>query len=186
MELQIQDLVSSIKKEGIDAAKKKSAEIIAEAEEKAAGIVAQAQSEASELFEKTKKEIELLSNSAQVGAQQARRDAVLSFKKEVETHYKNILSASVAENLNGDALASLIKAVVTDKDVSSMKVEIASVTDQLKSALAEEIKNGLEIVPVKGVNAGFRLASKDGSGFFDCTDEAIAEMLAPFFSDLSI
>ena len=50
--------------------------------------------------------------------------------------------------------------------------------------LAKEIKAGLEIRPSKNVQQGFRLASKDGSGYFDCTDEGIMEMLMPYFRDL--
>jgi V/A-type H+-transporting ATPase subunit E len=42
------------------------------------------------------------------------------------------------------------------------------VTDALKAKLAKEIKEGLEIKPTKNVQAGFRLAAKDGSGYFDC------------------
>jgi V/A-type H+-transporting ATPase subunit E len=61
---------------------------------------------------------------------------------------------------------------------------VAEVSDGLKSALAKEIKGGLEIRPSKNVKAGFRLAAKDGSGYFDCTDEEIAEMLMPYFRDL--
>ena len=46
MELQIQELVSSIQKEGIEVAKAEADRIIAEANEKAAAIIAQAKSEA--------------------------------------------------------------------------------------------------------------------------------------------
>ena len=58
--------------------------------------------------------------------------------------------------------------------------------DALKAELAEELKKGLEIKPTKGVKAGFRLAAKDGSGYFDCSDEAIAEIIMPYFRDLDI
>ena len=58
--------------------------------------------------------------------------------------------------------------------------------DALKAELAEELRNGLEIKPTKGVKAGFRLAAKDGSGYFDCSDEAIAEIIMPYFRDLGI
>ena len=33
---------------------------------------------------------------------------------------------------------------------------------------------------------GFRLAAKDGSGYFDCSDQEIAEMLMPFFRDMHL
>ena len=43
----------------------------------------------------------------------------------------------------------------------------------------------LQIVrPAKGVRAGFRLAAKDGSGYFDCSDDEIMQMLMPYFRNL--
>ena len=60
MELQIQDLVSSIRKEGIDAANSEASSIIAEAKKKAETIVADAKAEAARTKESSEKEIEIL------------------------------------------------------------------------------------------------------------------------------
>ena len=57
---------------------------------------------------------------------------------------------------------------------------------ELRQELAQELQNGLEIRPSKKVGAGFRLAAKDGSGYFDCSDEEIAQMLMPFFRDMRL
>ncbi len=54
MELQIQDLVSSIRKDGIDAANAEAEAIIAEAKKKADAIIADAKSEAK-VFRKLQK-----------------------------------------------------------------------------------------------------------------------------------
>ena len=70
--------------------------------------------------------------------------------------------------------------------MAQYSAEVAAVSDELKSELADEVRNGLEIKPTRGVNAGFRLAAKDGSGYFDCTDDAIAEMMMPYFRNLEI
>ena len=63
---------------------------------------------------------------------------------------------------------------------------MGQVTDGIRQQLAQELKNGLEIRPSKKVGAGFRLAAKDGSGYFDCSDQEIAEMLMPFFRDMHL
>ena len=141
MELQIQDLVSSIRKEGIDAAQAEAGNIIAEAKKKAEEIIAQANAEAKSKKDSTEREISILKESAAMSAEQAKRDAVLSFKDEIKGEFEKILAA--------------------------------------------EIKNGLEIRPTKNVQAGFRLAAKDGSGYFDCSDEEIMQMLMPYFRDLN-
>lgn len=184
MELQIQDLVSSIRKEGIDAANVEAETIIADAKKKAEAIVADAKAEAKSMKETSEKEISILKESAAVSAEQAKRDAMLAFKTEVQAEFEKILSAKIQDNLSDAALGKLIHAVVADEDVKNYSVEVSKVNDSLKAELAEEIKNGLEIKPTKGVQAGFRLAAKDGSGYFDCSDDEIMQMLMPYFRNL--
>ena len=184
MELQIQDLVSSIRKEGIDVANAEAETIISEAKKKAEKIVADAKAEAKSIKETSEKEIGILKESAAISAEQAKRDAMLEFKTEVKAEFEKILSAKIKDNLSDAALGKLIHAVVAGEYVQNYAVEVSEVNASLKSELAEEIKNGLEIKPTKGVQAGFRLAAKDGSGYFDCSDEEIMKMLMPYFRNL--
>ena len=184
MELQIQDLVSSIRKDGIDAANAEAEAIILEAKKKAEMIIADAKAEAKNIQETSEKEINILKESAALSAEQAKRDAMLAFKNEVQAEFEKILSAKIKNNLSDTALGKLIQAVVADEDVQNYSVEVAEVSDLLKAELAEEIKNGLEIKPTRSVRAGFRLAARDGSGYFDCSDEEIMQMLMPYFRNL--
>lgn len=183
MELQIQDLVSSIKKDGIDSANKEAAAIVAQAREQADSIIAQAKAEAEKLRQDANAEIEVFKNSARLSAEQAKRDAVLAFRQEIQKEFEKILAADVCKALDQQTLAALIRAALQGEDVSAYTVEVGQVTDAIRRELAQELKNGLEIRPSKKVGAGFRLAAKDGSGYFDCSDEEIAEMLMPFFRD---
>ena len=171
MELQIQNLVSSIRKEGIEAANKEAEAIIAEAKKKADSIVADAKAEARQHKDASEKEISILRESALVSAEQAKRDAVLAFKTEIQGEFEKILASDVRKEVAGE-------------DVSKYAAEVSDVGDALKGELAEEIKKGLEIRPTKGVQQGFRLAAKDGSGYFDCSDDGIMEMLMPYFRNL--
>jgi len=184
MELQIQDLVTSIRKEGIDAANAEAEAIIAEAKKKADAIVAAARAEAQDAKDSAEKEIGVLKESAAVGAEQAKRDAMLAFRASVQAEYEKLLSSAISANLKGEALGKLIRASLAGEDISAYTAEVAEVGDALKAELAAEIKNGLEIKPVKNIKAGFRLAAKDGSGYFDCTEEEIMQMIMPFFRNL--
>ncbi len=185
MELQIQDLVTSIRKEGIDAANSEADSILAEAKKKAEAIIADARTEAKREKESAEKEIAVLRESAIVSADQAKRDAVLAFKTEVQSAYEKLLSADIKKSLNGEALGKLIRAAMEGEELSGYTAEVAEVSDTLKAELAEEIKGGLKISPTKGIQAGFRLAANDGSGYFDCSDEEIMEMLMPYFRELA-
>ena len=184
MELQIQDLVSSIRKEGVEAANAEAESIVAEAKKKADSIVANAKAEAQQVKDASEKEISILKESAAVSAEQAKRDAVLAFKTEIQKEFEKILSADIRKELSGDGLGKLIRAAVGGENVADLAAEVSEVSDALKAELADEIKKGLEIRPTKSVQSGFRLASKDGSGYFDCSDDGIMEMLMPYFRDL--
>ncbi len=184
MELQIQDLVSSIRKEGIDAANSEADSIIAEAKKKAEAIIADARAEAKRAKEASEKEIGILRESAIVSSEQAKRDAMLAFKNEVQGAFEKILSGKIQKSMDGEALGKLIRAAVEGEDVSKYTAEVADVSDALKAELADEIKAGLTIRPTKGVQAGFKLSANDGSGYFDCSDEEVMQMMMPYFRDL--
>ena len=186
MELQIQDLVTSIKKDGIDAANREADAIIAQAKEQAAAIVAEAKSSADKLLQDANAEIEVFKNSARLSVEQTKRDAVLAFRQEIQKEFEKLLSADVNQALDAATLATLIRAALQGEDASAYTAEVGEVTDSIRGELAQELKNGLEIRPSKKVGAGFRLSAKDGSGYFDCSDEEIAQMLMPFFRDMRL
>ena len=186
MELQIGDLIASIRKEGIDAADQEAEKIVGEARKKAEDILAAANTEAKRLRESAQRDTELLKESANAEVSQAVRDAVLSFKSEIQSEYDKILSGEIRTALDDEALVKLIQAALAGEDASKYTAQIANVTEGLRSKLAAEIESGLEIKPVKNIKAGFRLAAKDGSGYFDCSDEEITQMLAPYLKQIKL
>ncbi len=186
MELQINDLISSIKKDGIEAANAEANAIVENAKRQAAQIIRNAENEAEQIRIKNEKEIAVLKESVKLNAEHTLRDAMLSFKKAVEAEFEKLLSADAGKAVDTQLLAKLIRAAMCDENPSDYAAEVAQVTEGLKSELADEIRNGLEIRPVPNVHTGFRLAAKDGSGYFDCSDEEIVKMLQPFFTELNI
>lgn len=186
MELQIQDLISSIRKEGIETANQEAAVIMADAETKAEQIIAKAKVEAEQIKDKAREEAETYRKSAELNAQQAKRDATLAFEKEVQARFEKILAAQVENTLQDQALVKLICAALQGENPADYTLEVKKVTESLKSGLAQQIRDGLEIRPSAKVRSGFRLAVKDGSGYFDCSTEEISQMLMPFFRDIHI
>lgn len=186
MELQISDLVSAIKKEGYEAAQAEADRILAEAKAQAAEIVAEAKKAAAQEKERAAAEINTLREGARVDAEQAKRDAVLSFRDTVQAEFEKILAADTAKTVQGETLAKLITAALGEENPADYAAEVAEVSDGLKGELAAAIKAGLELRVTKSVRAGFRLRAKDGSGYFDCSDEEITKMLLAFYSGLAI
>ena len=181
MEIQIQDLVQSIKRDGIEEAKKEAETIISAAKAKAEEIIAASKAEAEKNIENANREIE----SSKALIKQAERDAVLSVKKELEQLLERILAEKVSKDLSEKSLAALITAAIGNEDPSKYAVEIDETKAALKSVLAKQIEKGLEIRPVKGMS-GMKLSCKDGSGFYDFSDEEIAALLRPVLGDMKI
>ena len=184
MEIQIEDLVSSIKKDGIDAANEEAQRIINAAKSKADEIIKAAKAEQEKITQQGKKEIEVLTSSAKVAALQAQRDAVLLFKDAVKKEFEKLLTADIKKTMDAETLADLIKAAISGESPENYSAEISKSQEGLKGELASKLNNGLEIKISPDFNVGFRLSSKDGSGYFDCSDEEITEMLNPFFPDI--
>ena len=136
MELQIQDLVSSIKKDGIDSANQEAAAILEQAKKQADAIIAEAKAEADKLLQDARSETEMFKDSARLSAEQAKRDAVLAFRQEVQREFEKLLAADVSKALDQQALAALIRAALQGEDVSAYTVEVAQVTDGIRQERA--------------------------------------------------
>ena len=186
MEIQIQDLVNAIKKEGVDTAKAQADEIIAKAQEEADKIIAKANSEYDKIIKKANTEIETLKASALTMVEHAKRDAILFYKKAVEDELEILLNANIEKVVKSEVLAKLIIAALNEENPKDYIVEVNEVNNGLKGELASKIQQGLEIKANPNIRAGFKLTAKDGSGYIDCSSEELAKILAPFFPEFSL
>ncbi len=191
MELQIQDLVESIKRDGILEAEKRAAEIIADAKTKADEIVRTGAKDAAKLIEDARKEVAVMQQSGRAAVEQASRDVLLSLKKAIQAQFDILLEKELEKTFSGEQLVSLIVQVVqsglTDPATSSVelnKEQVKALATVLKTKLAQEMKSGLEIRPVEGVRTGFKLSQKDGKSFYDFSTGEIATLMAPFLNPL--
>ncbi|MEA4860551.1 V-type proton ATPase subunit E [bioreactor metagenome] len=188
MAQQIQDLVASIRKDGIEAAQKEAAQIIADAKQQADALLREARKEAAALVEKAQREMDTRDQSARSSLQQASRDVQLSLKKAILSQLDALLVKTVEKGFEGKDLVTLIEKVVTSvgdsasKQVQLSEKDFSALAAQLKTQLQESLKEGLEIKAVDSVSSGFRLAEKDGSGFYDFSAEETAALLKPFLS----
>jgi len=189
MAQQIQDLVASIQKQGIDKANEEAAQIISEAQDKAAKIVSEGKRDAEKLVSDAQKEIELRDTSAQASLKQAARDVQLSLKKSLQAQLNVLLETKISKAFTGDHLVKLIQGVLSQDIVDPSKAELQlsqkdfdALGQTLVKELGDAVKKGLVIKPVKAVSVGFRLSDKDGSGYFDFGDEDVAQLMAPFLS----
>ncbi|NCB26867.1 MAG: V-type ATP synthase subunit E, partial [Bacteroidia bacterium] len=161
MAQQIQDLVASIRKDGIEVAQKEAAQIIADAKAQAEDLIRDAKKEAASLLEKAQREIDTRDQSARSSLQQASRDVQLSLKKAIGAQLDRLLVEQVAKAYSSSELVGLIAQVVASlgagkqSEVQVSQKDFDALAKSLAGQLSDAIKAGLEIKPVASVSTGF-------------------------------
>lgn len=187
MEQQIQDLIDSIRKDGIENAENESKKIIEEAQIKAHDIVKKAEEEKAGLIADAEKEIAREKANYLESLRMAARDLSLSFKKETEEKFQTILDSSVKNAIDEKVLKELITTVVKAEFDSDVVVVLPAeagknISSSLASALASELKRGVELSYSSQLNGGFKVIDKDGKAYIDLSDDEITKLLYPYIS----
>ena len=186
MEQQIQDLIASIKKDGIESATNESKKILEEARKEAERIVNEARKERDKIIADGKKTIEIERESSISSVKQAARDVSLTLRKNLEDKFKKILGNKVSSSLDEKVIAEAIVAVVKGEcngcDVEVSKEMVDKVNAVLTSQFAQELEKGVTLRSSSSVSGGFKVYSKDGSAYIDLSDEEITKLLYPYLS----
>ena len=191
MDVQLQELIDKIKKDGVATAEAEAAKKIAEAEKKAEGIVADAQDKAAEIIKNAKAETERMEKASEEAIVQAGRNMLLSFKDSLVAELDGLIQAETAKAATKDVLAKLIpetvKAWAKNSDASELSVlltekDLKSLESALTGDLKSEISKGLEIKPDKTLTAGFRIGVKNGAAYYDYSAESLAEMFGAYLN----
>ncbi len=187
MEQQIQDLINSIKKDGIDSATNESRKIIEEAEKKAETIIREANAERDRLIADGMRRLEKEKESFSESLKMAARDLSLSFRKEVEGKIQTLLDARVKEAFDGNLLKDLLKTVIEAEFKGDVTVELPeekrkAVASSLAQELASSLSRGVELSFSSSLGGGFRVIAKDGRAFIDLSDDEVTKLLYPYLS----
>ena len=191
MDVQLQELIDKIKKDGVTAAEKEAAKIIADASKKAESIIKDAESKAEQIKKDAKAETNRMQKASDEAIVQAGRNMLLSFKDSLVQELDGLIQAETAKSLSKDTLKKLVPETVKlwakNADASELSVllsdkDLKALESSLTTALKTEIKKGLEIKPDKTLTAGFRIGVKNGAAFYDYSAESLAEMFAAYLN----
>ncbi|MDR3325476.1 MAG: V-type ATP synthase subunit E [Spirochaetaceae bacterium] len=189
MDIQLQELIEKIKKEGIESANDAALKIKSDAEAEAKGIVDAAKKEADAAAAKGKVDAERFEKAGVAAVEQASRNLVLAFKSEIEGLLGKIVSKEIAKTYNDDVLKAVIPEVIKGwlagkgaVDVILDEARLSSLKSWSASALAAEIAAGVELKAGRSVGGGFRIGEKDGSAYYDFSASAVAEALADYLN----
>ncbi len=190
MDVQLKELIETIKSEGVKTAEEKSRSIIGEAEKKANEIISRAKQEAAGIVSDAGSKAAKLEKTGKEALGQAGRDLILSLQSEITKVFTSVVNMETAKVMTGDflktAIITLIKSWKTG-DVSKIDLllsekDFAELEKSLKADLADLLKSGVEIKPLPGIEAGFRVSEKDGSAYFNFTSEGIGTILSEFLN----
>ena len=190
MDIQVQELINKIKRDGIETASEEAAKIKLEAETEAKQIVEAARKEAAEIVAKGKKDAERAEKAGLAALEQASRNLVLVFKGEIEALLDQVIKTQLGASYNTDVLKAvlpdLLKAWGT-KSTDSLAVllpeaSLKKLQGYFKEKLASELKRGLELRSDRNLAVGFRIANKDGSAYYDFSADSVAEMLSAYLN----
>lgn len=191
MDIQLQELIDRIKKDGVSSAEKEAGTIIAEAEKKAKAIVTDAEQKAESILKNAKAETERMEKASADAVVQASRNMILSFREGIVKELDGIVQAETAKAYSKDMLAKLIpdvvKAWVKDNGAEGLSVLLAEkdlkdLSSNMTAALKSEISKGLEIKPDPTLNSGFRIGVQNGTAFYDYSAESLVELFSGYLN----
>ena len=191
MEIQLQELIDKIKKDGIESASADAARLKAEAEAEAARIIAAAQKEAADIVSRGKADAERSEKAGIAALEQASRNLILAFNGEIQAILDKIVAqasgAAYGEDTLKAALPEILKSWAGKSGANSLDVlipeaDLKKLSGWFNEKLAAELKNGVEVKPVRNLDSGFRISNKDGSAYYDFSAEAVAHLLSAYLN----
>lgn len=189
MEIQLKELIETIKEEGLKIGEAQAVALVEKAKKEAESILNVARNEANTIVTEATNQANKEMLSSEAAIKQASRDLILNLHKEIENIFSKLILSTTKEALTGDLLKEAILAVV--KGIIEEKSDLVVLVDSKKlpeiekallSSLSNEVKKGLEIKPFDQLEAGFRVAMKDGSAFYDFSDTEIAQILSVYLN----
>jgi len=190
MEIQVQELIDKIKKDGVNAASQEASKIKTEAETEAKRIVESARREAENIISRGKQDAERSEKAGIAALEQASRNLVLAFKDEIQALLNKIISEHVSSHYNEDvlktALPELLKSWAAkggdDLAVILPEDELSKFRSFFSEKLTGELWKGIELKSNRRLSSGFRISNKEGSVYYDFSAEAVAGLLSAYLN----
>ncbi len=183
-EIQIQELLEAINRDGIEKGEAEAKRIMADAAAKADLIIREAEEKSKAMISAAKAECDVFVKQGQAALGQAARNVCLSLKSELNGMLGNVIRKSLAPALHSDSIVGLVREAM--KSVPSQNVVLELSKDAYEvcaNALHDEISKGLEVRIGTAVRTGFRLSEKDGSGYYDFSEDELIGLIMPYLSD---
>ncbi len=191
MEIQLQELIEQIKRDGVESAEARAAEILDAANAEAQKIVADAKKNAEEIMQKAKAENDRFVRVGEDALKQAARNLLISFRESIARELNVIIGEKVSTAYSNEALSKLIvdavAAFAQRPDIEDVCVLLGAenaeaLENALLSALKARMLEGVTVKPRGDFDGGFRIAVNGGSAYYDYSSEAVSDMLSAYLA----
>ena len=191
MEIQLQELIDQIKKDGIEAAETESKSIVDSAKAQAERIIADAQAQADKILLNAENESERMMRSSEEAIRQAGRNLLISFRESVTRELNAIIGKGVTAVYSSDMFAQLVVNVVecwaNKPDAEDIAVilnseDLKSLEENLLAGLKDRMLKGVTLKANDNFDGGFRIAVNNGSAYYDYSAEAVVDMISNYLS----
>ena len=191
MEIQLQELIEQIKRDGVAAAEAEAKKIVDSAKAEAEKIISDANAQANKIMANAKAENEKVTKSSEDAIRQAGRNLLISFRESVARELNAIVGEGVDSVYSSDSLKELIVSAVekwSEKpDAEELTVilnseDISKLEGSLLSTLKKKISAGVTLKANDSFLGGFRIAMSNSNVYYDYSKEAVVDMLANYLS----
>ncbi|MBQ3235379.1 MAG: V-type ATP synthase subunit E [Clostridia bacterium] len=191
MEIQLQDLIDKIRKDGVDVAETEANAILNSAKDEAQRIIAEAQSEADKILANAKNENMRMVKSSEDAIRQAGRNLLIYFRESVARELKAIISESVDAVYSSQLLEKIIVDVVErwslNPEVHDLTVimnnnDIERLEKTMISSLKQRVEKGVTLKANDNFDGGFRIVANNDTVYYDYSKETVVEMLSNYLS----
>ena len=191
MEIQLQEMIEQIKKDGVEAAEAEAKAIVAAAKAEAEKLIADAQAQAEQILASAKSETEKMARSGEDSIRQAGRNLLISFRESVARELKAIVGENVNNVYADDSFSKLIvqtvecwagKGEAEDLSVILNSADLAKLEQTLLAELKAKMLSGVTLKANDNFDGGFRIAVNSGAVYYDYSAEAVTDMLSNYLS----
>ena len=190
MEIQLQELIEQIKKDGVEAAEVQAEAILNSAKAEAEKIISDAQARADKLLQDAKSENEKMVKSSEDAIRQAGRNLLISFRESVAKELMSVVEG-VSSVYSSDELAQLVANAVNSwtqnpgaEDVSVImnSADLKRLEEVSLAGLKEKLHGGITLKANDNFDGGFRIAASGDGAYYDYSAEAVTNMLSNYLS----
>ena len=191
MEIQLQELIDQIKKDGVDAAEAEATSIVDCAKAEAEKIIADAKAQAEKILTDAKAENERMVKSSDDAIRQSGRNLLISFRESVTKELNAIVGDAVNAVYSADSLTKLVADVVEGwaKNPDAEDITVILNTEDVKAleetalaSLKDKISKGITLKANDNFDGGFRISVNNGAAYYDYSAEAVVDMMSNYLS----